>query len=513
MVTSLHWFRKGLRLHDNPALLKAIDGATKIYPVFVIDPHFANPEYVGVIRYNFLLESLRDLDENLKAKGSRLYVLKGEPKEQLQKKFKDWGVTRFTYEFDTEPYAKQRDQELTQIAEQQGLEVFVEASHTLHHPEEYLKYCKKGEVPTAYSAFRKLFAKAGPVPEPEHSPETLPSGDESDSDEYNVPTLEEMGYDAIESPQKVLFPGGESSALERLQGHLKRKSWIAKFEKPKTEPTSLEPSTTGLSPYLKFGCISSRLFWHELAKVYESQGSHSEPPVSLHGQLLFREHFHLCGYAVDNFDKMEGNSICRPIDWDTDQRLLEAWENAETGYPWIDACMTQLKTEGWIHHLARHAVACFLTRGDLYQSWEAGARVFEKHLVDADWHINNANWMWLSCSCFFYQFFRVYSPIGFGKKTDPKGDFIRKHLPQLKKFPAKYIYEPWKAPKSVQEQADCIIGKDYPKPIVDHKEVSAENKDRIKACYDAYKAGKDIPKGKRTEASSGGKPQAKRSKT
>jgi cryptochrome len=124
---------------------------------------------------------------------------------------------------------------------------------------------------------------------------------------------------------------------------------------------------------------------------------------------------------------MEGNRISRQIDWDQDQRLLEAWENAKTGYPWIDACMTQvrseylharvcsldcgdvlwqLRTEGWIHHLARHAVACFLTRGDLYQSWEVGAKVFDKHLVDADWHINNANWMWLSCSSFFYQYFR-----------------------------------------------------------------------------------------------------------
>jgi cryptochrome len=102
--------------------------------------------------------------------------------------------------------------------------------------------------------------------------------------------------------------------------------------------------------------------------------------------------------------------------------------------------MIQLKQEGWIHHLARHAVACFLTRGDLYISWERGKEVFEYLLLDADWSLNAANWMWLSSSSFFYQYFRVYSPISFGKKTDPNGDYIKKYIPKLSKFPSKYIY-------------------------------------------------------------------------
>lgn len=102
-------------------------------------------------------------------------------------------------------------------------------------------------------------------------------------------------------------------------------------------------------------------------------------------------------------------------------------------YPFIDAVMTQLRTEGWIHHLARHAVACFLTRGDLWQHWEAGAAVFDELLLDADWSLNSANWMWLSASAFFHQYFRVYSPIAFGKKTDPEGLYIKKYLPVLRK--------------------------------------------------------------------------------
>jgi len=87
--------------------------------------------------------------------------------------------------------------------------------------------------------------------------------------------------------------------------------------------------------------------------------------------------------------------------------------------------------------------------------------------------------MWLSTSSFFYQYFRVYSPVAFGKKTDPNGNYIRKYLPKLSKFPAKYIYEPWNAPLSVQKEAKCLIGVDYPFPIVDHSTIHKVNMQRI----------------------------------
>lgn len=94
--------------------------------------------------------------------------------------------------------------------------------------------------------------------------------------------------------------------------------------------------------------------------------------------------------------------------------------------------MTQLREEGWIHHLARHAVACFLTRGDLWISWEEGMKVFEELLLDADWSVNAGTWMWLSSSSFFQQFIHCYCPVRFGRKADTNGDFIRKYLPVLR---------------------------------------------------------------------------------
>lgn len=103
------------------------------------------------------------------------------------------------------------------------------------------------------------------------------------------------------------------------------------------------------------------------------------------GQLLWREFFYLCGDAIPNFGAMAGNPICRQVPWVDDPARLKAWEEGRTGYPWIDAIMAQLRQQGWMHHLARHSVACFLTRGDLWCSWEAGRDVFDKYLLDADW--------------------------------------------------------------------------------------------------------------------------------
>lgn len=140
--------------------------------------------------------------------------------------------------------------------------------------------------------------------------------------------------------------------------------------------------------------------------------------------------------------------------------------------------MRQLRHEGWIHHLARHAVACFLTRGGCYISWERGAEVFEELLIDHEAACNIGNWQWLSCTAFYSQFYRCYSPVAFGKKWDDNGDYIRKFVPELKDMPKKYIYEPHKAPLQDQKKAGVLItgagtetAKDgiavYPKPMFD----------------------------------------------
>eukprot|EP00588_Corethron_pennatum_P021870 CAMPEP_0194331086 /NCGR_PEP_ID=MMETSP0171-20130528/54291_1 /TAXON_ID=218684 /ORGANISM="Corethron pennatum, Strain L29A3" /LENGTH=658 /DNA_ID=CAMNT_0039092413 /DNA_START=1 /DNA_END=1978 /DNA_ORIENTATION=- len=377
-------------------------------------------------------------------------------------------------------------------------------THGLHADgmERYLARSKGGAAPGTYGSFRKIFDALGPVPpccgEAACIPPAPPVGWWGDAGmTYDVPGLEEFfsakaGTVVKLSPGEY-FPGGEDEALRRLTKTVtKRSSWAASFEKPKTSPNALDCDTTGLSPYVKHGCLSPRKFYHALSAVYAKHSKHSQPPVSLHGQLLWREYNYLTGYATPLFDKMEGNPVARNIPWDSDEEFLEAWRSSRTGYPFIDALMTQLRETGWLHHLGRHAVACFLTRGDLWQSWVEGAEVFEEYLIDADWAINNFNWQWLSCTAHFHQFFRCYSPVAFPKKTDKKGDYIRKWLPQFRDFPARYIYEPWEAPLEVQKKAGVVVGVNYPKPIVDHKKISKENMGRMKLAFDAHKAGNAV---------------------
>ena len=501
-IVGVHWFRKGLRLHDYPALVESLKKCTKIYPIFVWDPYYAKKDFAGPNRWRFLVESLKDLDTNLRKLNSRLFVLRGNPTNILPEIFNEWNVNLLTFEEDTEPYAKIRDNFILDHCKTKNIQVISFSSHTLYDMNKLFESNGR-KTCTTFSTFASLLDRVG-LPEPSLPmiSDPFPAFDETsilNSELYALPNLEDdccLNNSDIKEAliSGVKYPGGESVAIKRLQEHLENVKWICSFEKPETSPNSLEPSTTVLSPYLKFGCLSAKHFREQLLKKYSEGNKRAENwgirQVTLEGQLIWREFYYFCGAFTPNFDKISGNPICRQISWDKNSDYLQAWKDGRTGYPFIDAIMNQLRSEGWIHHLARHAVACFLTRGDLYQSWEEGAKVFEYYLLDADWSLNNGNWMWLSASAFFHQYFRVYSPIAFGKKTDPEGEFIRKYVPELKHVPKKYIYEPWTAPIQIQNQANCRIGKDYPKPIVDHANVSKINMTKMKEYFGSNSAKK-----------------------
>ena len=129
-----------------------------------------------------------------------------------------------------------------------------------------------------------------------------------------------------------------------------------------------------------------------------------------------------------------------------------------------------------------------LISGDLWVTWELGRSVLERYLIDHDLSVNNFSWQWLSSSAYFEEYSKCYGPVTSFQRTDPSGAYIRKYIPVLRNFPDKYIYEPWTAPKSVQEAAGCIIGKDYPKPMVDHAKASKENMVKMKASFAHAKA-------------------------
>ena len=355
--------------------------------------------------------------------NSRLIVLRGAPEVELPRVMREWRINRLAYEIDTEPYAKARDAKIDLLAKGAGVEVVTRWGHTLCDLDALLGRHPGGKPTTTYSSFlghldKQLRATPivlvdAPMKLPPLGDGVLASG--ASAATMDVPSAEELNLPPQSS--HVMLRGGETEALARMEAHLARASWVAAFEKPQTSPTAIDPdgpntrSTTALSPYLKFGCLSARTLHQRLAAVYASHPKHSKPPTSLHGQVYWREFYYTCAHGTPNYEVMEGNPICRQIPWDNDPALLQAWREGRTGYPWIDAAMTQLREEGWIHHLARHAVACFLTRGDLWQSWEKGAEVFDELLLDADPALNRGNWMWLSCSCFFYQYFRCWAQL------------------------------------------------------------------------------------------------------
>ncbi|CAO1411081.1 unnamed protein product [Diamesa serratosioi] len=485
-VHLVHWFRKGLRLHDNPSLLKGLKNATTFRCIFLVDPWFAGSSNVGINKWRFLLQCLEDLDQNLRRLNSRLFVIRGQPAEKLPKLFKEWQTTCLTFEEDPEPFSRVRDHNITSLCKELNISVISCVSHTLYKLEKIIEK-NNGKAPLTYHQFQAIIASMDPPPMPEQAiTEDIighcrtPIFDDHD-DKYGVPSLEELGFDT-DNLKAPVWIGGETEALARLERHLERKAWVASFGKPKMSPQSLLASQTGLSPYLRFGCLSTRLFYYQLTDLYKKIKK-TNPPLSLHGQLLWREFFYTAATKNPNFDKMSGNPICVQIPWDKNAEALAKWANGKTGYPWIDAIMQQLREEGWIHHLARHAVACFLTRGNLWISWEEGMKVFEELLLDADWSVNAGMWMWLSSSSFFQQFFHCYCPVKFGRKADPNGDYIRRYIPALKNFPTRYIHEPWIATEAVQKNAKCIIGKDYSLPMVNHVIASRTNMERMKQVY------------------------------
>lgn len=534
----IYWFRTDLRLHDSPALKAALDLQPEVfYPVWCWDSHYVFHARVGPNRWQFLLDCQNDVSESITKlnKKSKLFVLREPAVTLLPKLWKAWNITHLVFEKDTDAYGRERDAEVQRMAKEAGVEVITKSGRTLWDSDEIVK--KNGGKPTmSASQLEAAGKKVGAIERPVDAPKSLPdpgemhlaeleqkqpeaepdinskyrAGDEQSyasglagpNGDFAPPKFEELGLKAA----TTTIRGGETVILKRLEERIfSDEDYIATFEKPKTSPAAFEPQSTLLtSPYLHFGALSCRYLYYRTLDIVEKRRKEkkpiSEPPTSMTGQLHFRDMYFAAQAALGwSFGQTYNNSHCRFVPWhlpskvNTNTKLVtggyevddeekeiwfQRWAHGKTGFPWIDAIMRQLRTEGWIHHLARHSVACFLTRGGCYISWERGAEVFEELLVDHEAACNIGNWQWLSCTAFFHQFYRCYSPIAFGKKWDPEGNYIRKYVPELKDMPKKWIYEPHKAPIADQKKAGVRVEGDgeqqekdglklYPKPIFD----------------------------------------------
>ncbi len=503
MNTAVIWLKNALRLNDNRVLIEALKSTNTetILPIYILNKNISD---ISNNRIKFLYESLIDLKSQLKHKfSSNLIILNGKPDEIFRKLLEGnpLDISEIFTDYSNRPNDVEYENSLLDIlSEKNSVNLhIIPKVNTLTNIEEIVEQ-ENFKPPKNMKDMEKLFSKIFPkdqndfysvddVLEIPEITKSIPENSFNIIKKYIFDTEKELAL--LKKDSKSYFKGGESEALIRLERKVSsEEEYIRNFRKPRTISTNnpenpLEPETTGLSSYLSFGCLSPRLLWKETERCYRN-GEHSQPPESMHGQLMFREMFYILSKAVENWDSDTNNSMCKKIKWgDFDDTKMELWEKGQTGFPYIDAMMRQLDATGWMHHLGRHAVSCFLTRGQLWQHWQQGRDVFDKKLVDADWALNNGNWLWLSgVAPFSMPYFRLYNPCPDGKSSlnaeVNDAEFIRYWVPELKDFPSKYIFEPHLAPLPIQESANCVIGKDYPEPMVDRKLVAKENLAKFK---------------------------------
>jgi len=305
----------------------------------------------------------------------------------------------------------------------------------------------------------------------------------------DFPTPEDFGHMNTGGEYSKVYVGGEREALQHYQArlaHEKKAFQRGSFLPNRRDPDILCPPKS-LSPDIKFGTISVRTFYWGIMDAYveskkNSKGSADStlkaPPIIVI-QLYWREFFFTMSINNPNYGQMLDNKICINIPWypSVGNANLEAFNAGLTGFPFIDAGVRQLKREGWIHHILRNSLACFLTRGDLWINWEEGVKLFLHYLLDADWAVCAGNWMWVSSSAFeqVLNCSNCIDPGTYGRRTDPWGHYVKRYVPELANMPVEYVYEPWKAPVEVQVKAGCVIGRDYPGPIVNHNEACRKN--------------------------------------
>ena len=519
MSVAIVWFRGLLRLHDNPVLSWACsrNEIDSIIPIYIIEERGESEGDTtqGNNRIRFLYESIADLDNALRKNyDSSILVFSGDPRDVISSiaESLNFEVNLILTDYCSEPKKRAEILDLQNSMKSKGLETIVFPScNTILDIEEVTtsETYKNPKSSKDIDAIMREYMDKSPdgylVKEPLPAPPEIRSNQKTlDIITNNAAIsdshvrMDEIKLRASEIEGHGYFPGGEREALRRLKAKVtERPDYVNKFRKPATFSTNevqnpLEPTTTGLSPYISTGCLSARLVWNEVAKA-NINSEHTKPPQSLHGQLMFREMFYLLSRSVENWDDDVDNSNCKQIEWGSyDEVLIDAWESGMTGFPYVDAMMRQLDATGWMHHLGRHAVSCFLTRGQLWQNWKHGRDVFERKLIDSDWAVNNGNWLWLAgVAPFSMPYYRVYNPCPDAKSSlnveTSEASFIRHWVPELSSFPSRYIFEPHLAPIQVQNSSECIIGVDYPLPIVDRKITRKQNLAFFKESLDTLR--------------------------
>ncbi|MGW8224470.1 MAG: cryptochrome/photolyase family protein [Anaerolineales bacterium] len=455
MSTSIWWIRRDLRLTDNQALSRAISSARSVIPVFVLDQKLTNSPFTGSKRLSFLFNSLAELDADLKKKGSRLVIRRGDPAEVLAGIVKESGAKQIFAEADFSPYALSRDE---RVAGQLPLELV--AGPCLSHPESLLN--REGKPYKVFTPYMRNW-KARYHLQSNHilpAPKSISTPPEIQS--QNLPI--HNGPD-----EAALFKPGERAAQERLDAFVNSPGQGI-FQYAELRNRMADSGTAQISAYLRFGVLSTRQCVFAAQQAMDrapDEESRKSADVWLN-ELIWREFYIAILYHFPDVLKQSFREDLRTLAWRNDGDEFSTWCEGQTGYPIVDAAMRQLLETGWMHNRGRMIVASFLVK-DLVIDWRWGEKFFMQHLVDGDPAANNGGWQWTAgTGTDAAPYFRVFNPILQGKKFDPRGDFIRQWIPELSEVPQKYIHTPWLMPDDIQKRSNCLVGRDYPQPLVEH---------------------------------------------
>jgi deoxyribodipyrimidine photo-lyase len=477
MTTALVWFRRDLRLHDNEALAR-VAAADELLPVSVIDPrHYGSRPYggadsfrfekTGPHRARFRCESLSDLRASLRDRGSDLVVREGRAEEVLPALADR--VDADVVSLHTWPTPEESGVESATKARlrEDGVEVRRAWGHTLYHvndlPTPYT------DIPDTYTPFRKAVERESSVREqvPTPSLPPLPDAVGASLDPGDVPDPGDLvaGDPVAPDDRGVLpFEGGETAALDRVESYVWDEDRLREYKETRNGLLGADYSSK-LSPWLNEGCLSPR-YVHDEVRRYESVRVENDSTYWLLFELLWRDFFQFqAAKHGAQFFARPGIRERHDVDWRDDDAAFERWAAGETGVPFVDANMRELKRTGYMSNRGRQNVASFLAN-NLRLDWRRGAAYFETQLVDYDPASNYGNWAYVA-GVGNDSRDRYFNVVKQARSYDPDAAYVTHWLPELAPLPPEYAHEPWTLRREEQAEYGVELGVDYPEPMID----------------------------------------------
>lgn len=450
--TVIHWFRQDLRLSDNPALSHAA-AQGRVLPIYILDDNTAKEHVMGGASRFWLHHSLHALNRALQGK---LAVYAGNPEQILLTLIRKHPVQAVFWNRCYEPWRINRDSNIKTMLKAQGITAQSFNGSLLWEPWDIHK--TDGTYYKIFTPFyRTSCLKAAlprvPLPAPKELVLTYDSENTLSIDTLSL--LPPVRWDQKLIPHWQI---GEEAAQNQLNHFLVH--GLPHYKLGRNFPAQNEVSR--LSPYLHFGEISPHQIWHAVRATADDSNTDS-----FCSELGWREFSYHLLYHYPTLPHKNLHSKFDQFPWCDDDTALHRWQHGQTGYPIVDAGMRELWQTGYMHNRIRMIVGSFLVK-NLLLDWRQGAQWFWDCLVDADLANNSASWQWVAgCGADAAPYFRIFNPITQGQKFDPTGEYTYRFVPELKKVPLKYLFNPWTAPAAMLQAAGIKMGTTYPFPIVD----------------------------------------------